>query len=378
MVRAVEQALGARVTGGLVNVKYGYTAPTERVALNEAGHPIPDASGIDGARRIAALLGETRPNDLVICLISGGGSALMTLPAEGITLADMQALTASLLRAGATINEINAIRKHLDVAQRRRAGPPGRAGAGAVADPVRRGGQSAGRDRLGPHRARHDHLRRCVALLQRYGLWEGAPGRFGRGWRRASAARSPTRPKRAIRSSSGCRMSSWPATTWPRGPRRRRRESWATTLLLSTYVEGEAREVARVLAALAKELLASGRPLPRPACLIAGGETTVTLRGQGKGGRNQEMALAAAIALDGWQDAAICLPGHRRHRWPDRRLWRLADGGTVARARRWAWMPGRIWTTTTPIPFSSTGRPAAHRPHQHQRQRSDPRLCLVT
>jgi glycerate 2-kinase len=113
MAQIVEEILGQRVTAGLVNVKYGYRAKTEIIRLNEAGHPIPDAAGMAGTQQMAELARQATEEDLVICLISGGGSALMTLPAEGITLADMKSLTDALLRCGATINEINTVRKHL-------------------------------------------------------------------------------------------------------------------------------------------------------------------------------------------------------------------------------------------------------------------------
>ena len=113
MAQAVEQVLGGRLTAGHVNVKYAHVLPTQTIRLHEAGHPIPDEAGVSGARRIAALLEGAEADDLVICLISGGGSALMTLPIAGVSLADMMALTDALLRAGATINEINTIRKHL-------------------------------------------------------------------------------------------------------------------------------------------------------------------------------------------------------------------------------------------------------------------------
>jgi len=113
MALALEEILGERLTAGWVNVKDGYTAPTQRIRLHEAGHPVPDARGLAGAQQIARMVSEAGEDDLVICLISGGGSALMTLPVEGVSLADMQALTTALLRCGATINEINAVRKHL-------------------------------------------------------------------------------------------------------------------------------------------------------------------------------------------------------------------------------------------------------------------------
>jgi len=334
MVRAVEQALGARVSGGLVNVKHGHTAPTERVALNEAGHPIPDASGVDGARRIAALLAETRPNDLVICLISGGGSALMTLPAEGIALGDMQALTAGLLRAGATINEINAIRKHLDVAKGgglARMAAPARVLALLLSDVV---GNPLDVIASGPAVPDTATFADAVALLQRYALWESAPeairARLAQG-ARGEIADTPKAGDPLFDRVQNVVVASNDIAA--RAAEARAQELGYHAAVWSTYVEGEAREVARVQAAFAKELSASGRPLPRPACVISGGETTVTLRGQGKGGRNQEMALAAAMALEGWEDVAIACLATDGTDGPTDASGAYADGGTIARAR---------------------------------------------
>lgn len=334
MVSAVEQALGARVSGGLVNVKHGYTAPTERVALNEAGHPIPDASGVDGAHRIAALLAETRPNDLVICLISGGGSALMTLPAEGITLGDMQALTTGLLRAGATINEINAIRKHLDVVKGgglARLAAPARVLALLLSDVV---GNPLDVIASGPTVPDTGTFADAVGLLQRYSLWESAPeairARLAQG-ARGEIADTPKAGDPIFERVQNVVVASNDIAA--RAAEARARELGYHAAVWSTYVEGEAREVARVQAALAKELVDSERPLPRPACLISGGETTVTLRGQGQGGRNQEMALAAAIALDGWEGAAIACLATDGSDGPTDASGAYADGETLARAR---------------------------------------------
>ncbi|NLG50078.1 MAG: DUF4147 domain-containing protein, partial [Chloroflexi bacterium] len=114
MAQAVEQVLGDRITAGRINVKYGYTLPTRTIELTEAGHPIPDQAGVTGAQRIAELVSQAQEGDLVLCLLSGGGSALMSLPVEGVSLDDMQALTDALLRRGAVINEMNALRKHLE------------------------------------------------------------------------------------------------------------------------------------------------------------------------------------------------------------------------------------------------------------------------
>ena len=161
MAQAIEEILGQRVTAGMVNVKYGYGAETEIIGLNEAGHPIPDAAGMAGTKQMADLARQATADDLVICLISGGGSALMTLPVEGITLGDMKSLTDALLRCGATINEINAVRKHLSD-QGGKSGTPGSPCRDRFPHPLRRGGKPPRRHRLRADGCRYDQLCRCL------------------------------------------------------------------------------------------------------------------------------------------------------------------------------------------------------------------------
>ncbi|MEN6479998.1 MAG: glycerate kinase [Anaerolineales bacterium] len=339
MARAVERVLAegpgrSRITAGLVNVKYGYVEPTERIALHEAGHPLPDEQGVAGTQRIAALLADARENDLVICLISGGGSALMTLPAEGISLSDLQALTGALLRAGATINEINAIRKHLDEVKGgglARLAAPARVLSLLLSDVV---GNPLDVIASGPTVPDTATFGDALDLLRRYGLLAEAPAAIRRRLERGAAGELPDTPKAGDplfdRVQNVIVASNDIAA---RAAEEQARALGYHAQVWSTYVEGEAREVARVQAALAKELHATGRPLPRPACLISGGETTVTLRGQGRGGRNQELALAAAIALDGWPDVAVVCLATDGSDGPTDASGAYADGGTVARAR---------------------------------------------
>jgi len=334
MARAVERVLGDKVSGGLVNVKYAHLQPTERVALREAGHPIPDEQGVAGARHIAAMLAEAGEHDLVICLISGGGSALMTLPAEGISLADMQALTGALLAAGATINEINAIRKHLDEVKGgglARLAAPARLVSLLLSDVV---GNPLDVIASGPTVPDTATFADARGLLERYDIWQTAPLAIRERIERGLAGELPDTPKAGdplFERVQNVVVASNDIAA--RAAERRAHELGYHALLWSTYVEGEAREVARVQAAMAKEVLASGRPLARPACLISGGETTVTLRGKGKGGRNQEMALAAAIALEGWADVAVACLATDGTDGPTDASGAYADGNTVARAR---------------------------------------------
>ncbi len=333
MAQAVEEILGERITAGLVNVKYGYTLPTHVVELVQAGHPIPDEAGVNGARKVAVLLQDVSPDDLVLCLISGGGSALMTWPVEGLTLADMRALTDSLLRRGATINEINTIRKHLERLKGgglARLACPARLVSLILSDVV---GNPLDVIASGPTVPDTSTFVQAYQLLERYNLLPEAPPAAVAHLRRGSEGAIAETPKPGDpifqRTQNVIIASNDHAA---RAAQRAAEALGFHALVLSTYVEGEAREVAKVLTAIAKEVSASDRPTPRPACIIVGGETTVTVKGQGKGGRNQEMALMAAMRLGGFEDVAIACLATDGTDGPTDASGALADGNTVRRA----------------------------------------------
>ncbi len=333
MAQAVEGVLEERISRGHVNVKYAHALPTRWVQLHEAGHPIPDAAGVAGAQQIADLLRGATENDLVLCLISGGGSALMTLPVVGVTLADMQALTDALLRRGATINESNTIRKHLDQLKGgnlARLAYPARVAALILSDVV---GNPLDVIASGPTVPDTSTYADAWTLLERYDLLSDAPQAIITHLRRGLAGEIADTPKSGdatLNLAQNVIVASNDLAA--RAAERAARDLGYHALLLSTFVEGEAREVAQVLAALAKEELASGRPIERPACLILGGETTVTVRGAGKGGRNQEMALAAALRLQGLGDVAIVCLATDGTDGPTDASGAWADGNTVQRA----------------------------------------------
>jgi glycerate 2-kinase len=340
MAAAGAAILGERLTGGLVITKYGHTlkdaSPLAGGALQllEAGHPMPDVAGVQGAGRLAALLREAGADDLVICLISGGGSALLTLPQPGITLEDLRALTDALLRCGATINEINALRKHL---QQLQGGGIAQLAAPAtvisliLSDVV---GDPLDVIASGPTSPDTTTFADAWAVLETYGLVEAVPRSIVERLRAGLAGQVPETPKpgealfeRVQNVIIGSNALAAQAAVG------RARELGFAALVLSTYVEGEAREVARVAAALAKDLARHGRPLRPPACLVLGGETTVTLRGSGRGGRNQELALAAAIALDGWPDVLIATLATDGNDGPTDAAGAIATGETSAQGR---------------------------------------------
>jgi hydroxypyruvate reductase len=295
---------------------------------------MPDVAGVQGAERLAALLREAGADDLVICLISGGGSALLTLPQPGITLEDLRALTDALLRCGATINEINALRKHL---QQLQGGGIAQLAAPAtvisliLSDVV---GDPLDVIASGPTSPDTTTFADAWAVLETYGLVEAVPRSIVERLRAGLAGQVPETPKpgealfeRVQNVIIGSNALAAQAAVG------RARELGFAALVLSTYVEGEAREVARVAAALAKDLARHGRPLRPPACLVLGGETTVTLRGSGRGGRNQELALAAAIALDGWPDVLIATLATDGNDGPTDAAGAIATGETSAQGR---------------------------------------------
>lgn len=273
--------------------------PLGALQLIEAGHPVPDAAGQAGAERIAALLDGLTPHDLVLVLISGGGSALLPLPVAGITLADIQSLTQILLRCGADITEINTIRKHLSGlqgGQLARLAQPASVATLILSDVV---GTPLDAIASGPTVPDPTTYADAVAVLQRYGIEDQIPDSVRRHLLAGAAGARPETPKpgdplfeRVANIVIGDNASAGRAAVAAA-----RRLGFHSTLL-TTFIQGEAREVGRVAAGLAQGIACGQSDFARPACLALGGETTVTVRGQGTGGRNQELALAAAIALD--------------------------------------------------------------------------------
>jgi hydroxypyruvate reductase len=335
MAAAVERLLGKHVTGGLINVKYGHTAPVKRIELNECGHPVPDAAGVAGARRIMDIARRAGENDLVICLISGGASALLPAPAPPITLEEKQQVTRLLLACGATIHEINAVRKHISEVkggQLARLAYPARVLSLLLSDVI---GDPLDVIGSGPTAPDASTFADALAVLDKYGLRERVPAPVRERLERGAAGEIPETPKaddpvfqRTQNLIVGNNRTAVDAAA------KIARVFGFRPLVLSTMIEGETREVARVHAAIVREILASGRPARPPVCLISGGETTVTLRGNGLGGRNQEFVLAAAIELAGLPDVVVLSGGTDGTDGPTDAAGAIADGATLARAER--------------------------------------------
>jgi glycerate 2-kinase len=335
MARAIEDLLGSRISRGIVNVKYGHLAQLDRIQLVEAGHPVPDEAGRRGARAIFELASGAREGDLVICVISGGGSALLPLPVEGVALADKQETTRVLLACGAGIREINAVRKHISVVKGgglARAAYPATLITVILSDVI---GDDLDVIASGPTVPDSSSFASCMKIFEKYGIRDKIPRSVLAYIERGVSGEVEENPKPGdsifacvhnviVGSNKECVLAAEESA---------RRLGYGT-LVLSTMLEGEAREVARVHSAIAKEVLKSGRPLPAPACVLSGGETTVTIRGTGLGGRNQEFALATAIGIAELGNVVFLSGGTDGTDGPTDAAGAVADGQTLQRAQR--------------------------------------------
>lgn len=333
MAQAAEQVLGRRIHGGWINTKDGHLAPLRRVALHEASHPVPDARGVDGARRIAEIAAQAQEGDLLVCLISGGGSALLPLPLEPVTLEEKQETTKLLLGCGATIHEINAVRKHLSAikgGRLARLAHPADVLALLLSDVV---GDPLDVIGSGPTAPDTSTFATAWAVIEKYGLPAKIPARARRLLEDGLAGKIEETPKPGdpcFRKTRNVIVGSNRLAV--DAAARRARQLGYRPLVLSTTIEGETRDIAAMHAAIAREIVATGRPARPPVCLISGGETTVTLRGKGLGGRNQEFALAAAIEMEGLPGVLAFSAGTDGTDGPTDAAGAMADGATLARA----------------------------------------------
>lgn len=340
MAQAVEGILADRIEDGAIIVKQGYAGHAGSLSIVEAGHPIPDARGVAGAEDIIHLLQGVSKNDLVIGLISGGGSALLVSPQEGISLEDLQNLTAALLASGADIYEINTLRKHLERlkgGQLARLAAPAQMATLILSDVV---GDPLDMIASGPTVPDTSTFKQAYDVLARYQLLESVPQTIIRHLQGGIAGDIPENPKpgdplfenvhNLIVGSNSLAAQAAVAKA---------REEGFNTLLLTTYLQGEARQAGRLLAAIARQLAATGQPLERPACVVVGGETTVTLQGEGLGGRNQEMALGAVKDMSGLEQAALVCLATDGGDGPTDAAGAVVTGETLARARQQALDP---------------------------------------
>ena len=328
MACAAEEALGDRVSAGLALTKYGCAVPTRAIPVREAGHPTPDEAGLLAAAELRGLLGGLTARDLVLCLISGGGSALLTAPAAPITLAELRATTGLLLAAGANINELNAVRKHLEMLKGgglARAAAPARVVALAISDVL---GDPLDVIASGPTVGDTSTFADAWAVIARHGLAGQLPASVAARLQAGQRGEVPETPWpddpcfAAVRTAVIANLPRAAA-----GAARRAAELGWQPLIGDLRIEGEARNAARRLVASV-----GAQPGPRR-CLIGGGETTVTVRGDGIGGRNTEFALAAALAIEGRAGLAVAALATDGDDGTSGSAGAVATGETVARGR---------------------------------------------
>ena len=333
MAEALEQILSEHITDGFINIPRGTKHKTKVIKLHETSHPIPDETGVKGTRRILEIAEKAGENDLVICLISGGGSSLMPLPRGDISIVDKKKITEALLKCGATINEINTVRKHISDFKggwlAKKAYPATVLNlilSDVIGDPL---------DFIasGPTVPDSTTFHEAVKILKKYELWNTVPESIRKVLSDGEKGLIPETPKaddqvfkkvftvvvgnNRFASLAACESL---------------RSNGLNTLLLTSTLEGEARHVGTVLASIAREISISQNPVSKPAGIVAGGETTVTVKGKGLGGRNQEIALSAALKLEGMNGVVLASLSTDGVDGPTDAAGAIVDGKTLERA----------------------------------------------
>jgi glycerate-2-kinase len=335
MAEALEKLLAKRIRAGIVNVPHGSKHETEIIEIHGASHPVPDEAGVEGARCMLEIAEKAGENDLIICLISGGGSSLMPLPRGEISLNDKREITNALLKCGATIKEINIVRKHISDFKggwlAKKAYPATILNlilSDVVGDPL---------DFIasGPTVPDSTTFSNAIRILKKYGLWDKTPASIKKILLDGEEGKIPETPKASDEAFKKVfnvvvgnnRSASLAACE-------QLKSDGLNTLLLTTTMEGEARHIGIMLATIARETFYHGNPVPKPAGIVAGGETTVTVTGKGVGGRNQELALAAALKLEGMNGVVLASLSTDGVDGPTDAAGAIVDGKTLARANK--------------------------------------------
>ena len=334
MALAVEALLGEWVAGGIIVVKRGERISLDKIEVVEAGHPIPDQAGVNATESIIKLLKQAQKTDLILCLVSGGASALLSSPIAGLSLQDKQQITQTLLNCGARIQEVNAIRKHISKVKGGRLAE--RAYPATVLSLVLSDVIDDSMDNIGsgPTAPDSSTFADCLSILDRYHIGEMIPVAVRSFLNKGAAGEIMDTPKPGDPIFQKVQNLIIGNNRVALVAAKEKAEALGYhTRILSTSLEGEARKVAIDQVALAREVLSGSSPVRLPACIISGGETTVAIRGDGLGGRNQEFALAAAIEVDGLETVVVFSGGTDGSDGPTDAAGGIVDGTTVQRGR---------------------------------------------
>ncbi len=333
MARAIESVLGNKITAGLIIVKDGHTAPLTIVEQVEAAHPVPNQAGIDGTQRILQLVRDADAQTLVVCVISGGASALLVAPAQGLTLQDKQHTTQLLLNAGASITELNMVRKHLSAVKGGRlaqAAWPATLLTLIVSDVI---GDPLDSIASGPTAPDSASFADAWSVIVKYGLQQRLPARIADYLQRGLTGQEPE----TVKAGDPCLVKTHNVIVAGLGQalaaaQQRAEQLGFVTRIVNDALQGEANEAAMLLAQAARDAL-DAMPVQQRLCLLYGGETTVTVRGTGKGGRNQQLALAFAGEITGMKGVSLLSAGTDGGDGPTDAAGAMVDGSTLAQAR---------------------------------------------
>jgi glycerate-2-kinase len=340
MARAVEDILGDRIEQGIIIVKYGHTGPLKKIVQREAGHPLPDEAGLRATAEVRELLKKAGEETLVICLFSGGASSLLVAPVDGITLDDKRAVTNLLLSAGATIQELNAVRKHCSSVKGGRLAEtayPATLITVILSDVI---GDQLDVIASGPTVPDSTSFRDALNVIHKYSLEEKIPNSVFSLLHLGVAGLIPDTPKSGavfFHKTRNIIVGSIQQSL--EAAQARAREKGFMTEIMTAELQGEARGAARMIAQTARRTREALKP-GEQRCLLFGGETTVIVRGDGMGGRNQELALAFALEISGEKGISMMSAGTDGTDGPTDAAGALVDGDTVMQAPAFDLDPG--------------------------------------
>jgi len=334
MARTLEKILGEHLEGGIVIVKDGYGAPTQKIRLVEASHPLPDARGVRATKQILKIVGSLTKNDLLIVLLSGGASSLLCAPAPGLTLTDKRRTTNLLLRAGATIHDINTVRKHLSTVK---GGQLAQATSAKILTLIMSDvlGDDVATIGSGPTVPDPGTFEQAKMILKHHHIWSNVPERVRNHLVQGIRGHVPetwkSRTRHSLRSRSIILANNQTALD---GMAKEAKRLGLRPYILEAPLQGEAKDLGAILGAMAKDIRDFGNPVRQSACLIVGGEPTVTVTGKGKGGRAQECVLAASQELAGLPNVVVAGFGTDGTDGPTDVAGAMVDGKTIQRAKK--------------------------------------------